>query len=65
MNHTIARSAQVQVAAESKETVTIGGNEVLLQLQMVKFRGGDNGLVFFDNGSTVVIIRKDFATRLG
>ena len=49
VNHFVARTAQIQVAAESKETVTIGGDEVLLQLQMVKFRGGEMGLVFFDN----------------
>ena len=60
----MARSAQVQVAAESNETVTIGGDEVLLQLQMVKFRDGEMGLVFFDNGSTVVIIRNYFTARL-
>ena len=48
VNQAATRSAQVQVAAESKETVTIGGDEVQLQLQMVKFRGGDMGLVFFE-----------------
>ena len=65
VNKIIARPPQIQVAAESKETVTIGGDEVLLQLQTVRFRGGDIGLVFFDNGSTVVIVRNDFSARLG
>ena len=67
MNLAIANNAkpsEVQVAAKSDETVTIGGDEVLLQLQMVDFRGGDKGLVFFDNGSTAVIIREKFAARL-
>ena len=61
----IAGLAQVQAAAESKEAVTIGGDEVLLQVQKVKFKQGQDRLVFFDNGSTIVIVRNYFATKLG
>ena len=38
--------------------------EMLLQMQLVPSRGGTRGIVFWDGGATIVLIRHEFAKKL-
>ena len=45
--------------------INFDNDETLLQVQLVPFKGGRKGIIFWDGGATIVLIRHAFAKMLG
>ena len=58
------RNVVREAIEEPEDKIDFRQDETLLQLQLVPFRGGKQGIIFWDVGTTIVLIRHGFAKEL-